>query len=106
VRDIVNIYDAVTGVLQQSLSPSETVTKIQASPDGSTLFFAHSSSVTMWDVQTGGLIHTFTTQLRVNDIAVSVSGITLHVAHPMALLRSGILAPKRSTKVSGIVNQL
>jgi WD40 repeat protein len=72
--DIVNIYDAVTGVLQQSLSPSETVTKIQASPDGSTLFFAHSSSVTMWDVQTGGLIHTFTTQSEVNDIAVSTSG--------------------------------
>ena len=59
--DIVNIYDAVTGVLQQSLSPSEAARKIQASPDGFTLFFAHSSSMTMWDVQTGGLIHTFTT---------------------------------------------
>jgi len=72
--DIVNIYDAVTGVLQQSLSASEPVTKIQASPDGSTLFFAHSSSVTMWDVQTGGLIRTFTTKYEVNDIAVSKSG--------------------------------
>jgi hypothetical protein len=70
----VNIYNAVTGVLQQSLSPLKPVTKIQASPDGSTLFFAHSSSVTMWDVQTGGLIHTFTTQPTVNDIAVSTSG--------------------------------
>ena len=69
-----NIYDAVTGILQQSLSPSEVVRKIQASPHGSTLFFAHSSSVTMWDVQTGGLIHTFTTQSEVNDIAVSTSG--------------------------------
>jgi len=73
-RDIVNIYNAVTGVLQQSLFPSEAITKIQASPDGTTLFFAHSSSVTMWDVQTGGLIHTFTTQPKVNDIAVSTSG--------------------------------
>jgi hypothetical protein len=73
-EDTVTIYDAVTGVLQQSLSPSEAVRKIQASPDGSTLFFAHSSSVTMWDVQTGGLIHTFTTQSEVNDIAVSTSG--------------------------------
>ena len=69
-----NIYDAVTGILQQSISPSETVTKIQTSPDGSTLFFAHSSSVTMWDIQTGGLIHTFTTQSGINDIAVSTSG--------------------------------
>jgi len=72
--DIVNIYDAVTGVLQQSLSPLEYVTKIQASLDGSTLFFAHSSLVTMWDVQTGGLVHTFTTKSGVNDIAVSTSG--------------------------------
>jgi WD40 repeat protein len=72
-EDIVNIYDAITGVLQQSLSPSEAVTKIQASPDGSTLFFAHSSSITMWDVQTGGLVHTFTTQSEVNNIAVSAS---------------------------------
>ena len=72
--DTVTIYDAVTGVLQQSISASEIVTKIQASPDGSTLFFAHSLSVTMWDVQTGGLIHTFTTLAEVNDIAVSASG--------------------------------
>ena len=72
--DIVNIYDAVTGVLQQSLCTSEPVTKIQASPDGSTLFFMHPSSVTMWDVQTGGIIHTFITKSRANDIAVSPSG--------------------------------
>ena len=72
--DIVNIYNAVTGVLQQSLSASEPVTKIQASLDGTTLFFAHSSSATMWDVQTGGLIHTFTTKSKVNDIAISTPG--------------------------------
>ena len=71
--NIVNIYDAVTGVLQQSLSSSEPVTKIQASPDGSTLFFAHSFSVTMWDVQTGGLVHTYVARSVVNDIAVSAS---------------------------------
>ena len=73
-EQIVEIYDAITGVLQQSLSASETVTKIQASPDRSTLFFAHELSVTMWDVQTGGLIHTFTTESQINDIAVSMVG--------------------------------
>ena len=73
-EEIVNIYDAVTFVLQQSLGIPETVTKIQGSPDGSTLFFAHSHSVTMWDVQTGGLTHTFTTQSEINDIAVSMTG--------------------------------
>jgi WD40 repeat protein len=73
-EDIVNIYDAVTFVLRQSLHTPETVTKIQGSPDGSTLFFVHSSSMTMWDVQTGGLTHTFTTKSEIKDVAVSVTG--------------------------------
>ena len=73
-EEIVNIYDAVTFILQQSLCASAAVTKIQDSPDGSVLFFAHSLSITMWDVQTGGLIHTFTTQSGINDIAISETG--------------------------------
>ena len=75
-EDTVNIYDAVTGVLRQFLCAPETVTHIHGSPDGSILFFGHPSSVTMWDVQTGGLIDTFTTQPRINDFAVS----TTHIA--------------------------
>lgn len=73
-ENIVNIYNAVTGVPIQSLYVPETVIKIQGSPDGSILFFSHSYSVTMWDVQTGGLIHTFATQSEINDIAVSTTG--------------------------------
>jgi hypothetical protein len=72
--DIVTIYDAVTFALRQSLHAPETVVKVQGSPDGSTLFFAHSHSVTMWDVQTGGLTHTFSAQPEVTDIAVSMVG--------------------------------
>ena len=72
--DIVNVYDAVTFALRQSLRAPESVTNIRASPDGSTLFFAHSCSVTMWDVQTGGLTHTFTTPSEINNIAVSTTG--------------------------------
>jgi hypothetical protein len=72
--DIMNIYNAVTFVLQQSLRAQETVTKIQGSPDGSTLFFAHFYSVTMWDVQTGGLTHTFTVLSEITAIAVSTTG--------------------------------
>ena len=79
-EDIMNIYDAVTGVLQQSICIPETATKIQGSPDGSTLVLAHSSSVTMWDVQTGGLIHTFATHSNVNDIAVSKTHIACGLA--------------------------
>jgi hypothetical protein len=73
-EDIVDIYDAVTFVLRQSLRAPETVTKILSSLDGSTLFFAHSYSITMWDVQTGGLTHNFTTQSEVTDIAISTTG--------------------------------
>ena len=73
-EDTVNIYNAVTFVLQQSLYTPEKVTKIQVSTDGSILFFAHSSSVSMWDMQTGGLIHTFTTKSKINDTAVSTTG--------------------------------
>ena len=74
-EDILNIYDAVTGVVQQSMHVPEKVVKIQSSPDGSILFLAHPSFITMWDVQTGGLIHTFNTQSKINDIAVSVTYI-------------------------------
>jgi hypothetical protein len=70
-EDIVDIYDAVTFVFQQSLRAPEAVAKIQGSPDESTLFFAHPHSITMWDVQTGGLTHTFTTRSEIADIAVS-----------------------------------
>jgi WD40 repeat protein len=72
--DIVYSYDAITFVLKQSLHAPEAVTKIQGTPDGSTLFFAHSYSVTMWDVQTGGLTHTFTTRSEITDVAVSTTG--------------------------------
>ena len=70
-----DIYYAVTGVLQQFLHVPQTVTKIQASPDGSILFFSHPLSVTMWDIQTGGLIHTFITESEVSSIAVSMAHI-------------------------------
>jgi hypothetical protein len=71
---IVNVYDAVTFVPRQSLPVPGIVTKILSSPDGSTLFFAHSHTTTMWDIQTGGLTHTFTALSKITDIAVSTKG--------------------------------
>ena len=73
-EDVVNIYDAVTFVLRQSICTPETAEKIHGSPHGSILFAVHSLSITMWDVQMGGLIHTFTTPSRINDAAVSTTG--------------------------------
>ena len=98
-EDLVNIYDAVTFVLQQSLCAPETVAKIQNSPDGSILFFAHSHSVTLWDVQTGGLIHTFTTQSKVNDIALSATGDCIACASSDGSVTSWNIHTKEEYKV-------
>ena len=73
-EDVVNIYDAVMFVLRQSICTLETAEKIHGSPHGSILFAVRSLSITMWDVQTGGLIYTFTTPSRINDAVVSTTG--------------------------------
>jgi len=72
----VNVYDAVTGVLKLSLNTPRQVTKAEGSPDGSVLFCAHQSTreITLWDMQTGGLVHTLTTAFEISDIAVSLNG--------------------------------
>jgi len=72
----VAIYDSVTGVLRLSLSPEHPVEAVTDSPDGSVLFCTHrrNHSITLWDIQTGGLIHTFTLKSQVNDTAISMKG--------------------------------
>ena len=71
----VSIYDSVTGVLKLSLSLADPPQAIRGSPDGSILFCAHKvPSITLWDMQTGGLIHTFHLQHNAEDIAISLKG--------------------------------
>ena len=71
----VGIYGSVTGVPRLSLTLADPVQTIQGSPDGSILFCAHKTpSITTWDMQTGGLIHTFSLQHNPEDIAVSSKG--------------------------------
>ena len=74
--DTVNVYDGVTGVLKFLLNAPRQVTKVESSPDGSVLFFAHQSAceITVWDTQTGGLIYTLSTDFEISDIAVSLKG--------------------------------
>ena len=72
---VVGIYDSVTGVLRLSLNFVDPAHAVRGSPDGSILFFAHRTpSITMWDTQTGGLIHTFVLEHNAEDIAVSLKG--------------------------------
>ena len=103
-ENIVGVYGVVTGVLKQSLCAPEPVAKIQHSPDGSILFLVHSSSVTMWDMQTGGHIHTFSMQSKISDIAVLQ--LPLHVALLMVLSHSGASSPVRGLNGFGVVIQL
>ena len=71
----VDIYDSVTGVLRMSLRLEDPVRALIGSPDGSILFCAHRTpSVTVWDMQTGGLIHTFHFGSITEDIGVSLNG--------------------------------
>jgi hypothetical protein len=73
--DTVGIYDSVTGVLRLSLSPGSPIQAMTGSPNGDILFCAHKTpSITVWDIQTGGLIHTFVLGWNPEDIAVSLKG--------------------------------
>ena len=71
----VGVYDSVTGVLKLSLNPVDPVQAIKGSPDGSVLFCTHQTpSITVWDMQTGGLIHPFASEWLAKEIAVSLRG--------------------------------
>ena len=72
----VGIYDSVTGVLRLSLSSPHPIQAMTGSPDGSTLSCTHqeSPSITLWDIQTGGLVHTFTLAAKATDTTISLSG--------------------------------
>ena len=80
----INVYDAVTGVLRLSLDAPQQATKAEGSSDGSVLFCAHECTreITLWDMQTGGLVHTFTTAFKISDIAVSMNGKYLASCSP------------------------
>ena len=71
----VAIYDSVTGVLRLSLTPVHPVQAMAGSPDGSMLFCTHKEPlITSWDIQTGGLVHTFVFKQDVESVAISPKG--------------------------------
>jgi len=72
----VDIYDSVTGAVRLSLRPLHPIQAMTGSPDGSTLICTHreNPSITLWDIQTGGFVHTFTLELEVKDTAISLNG--------------------------------
>ena len=81
--DGVMIYDAASGASRLSLTPVNPVKAVRGSPDGSVLFCAHlDNSITLWDIQTGGLIRTFIPMEEVQAIAVSLEGRFLACGFP------------------------
>ena len=72
----VHIYDSVTGVLRLSLRPEFPILEITGPPDGSLLVCTHKwhSFITLWDIQTGGLVHTFILKQVAKHTAVSLNG--------------------------------
>ena len=72
----VRIYDSVTGVLRLSLKPEFPVLEITGLPDGSLLVCTHSGRplITLWDIQTGGLVHAFILEREAKHTTVSLNG--------------------------------
>ena len=72
----VRIYDSVTGVLRLSLRPEFPILELTGLPDGSLLVCTHSGQpfITLWDIQTGGLVQTFILKEEVSHTAVSLKG--------------------------------
>jgi WD40 repeat protein len=72
----VRIYDSVTGVLRLSLRPEFPILEMTGLPDGSLLVCTHSGRpfITLWDIQTGGLVHTFILKGEAKRTTVSLKG--------------------------------
>ena len=100
----VSVYDSTTGALRVSLSPEYPTEAVRGSPDGSILFCTHraSPSITLWDIQTGGLIHTFALASQVNDTAVSLNGRYLSCGLPDGSIRVWEVAKRAECSAFGI----
>ena len=72
----VRIYDSVTGGLRLSLRPEFPVLEMTGLPDGSLLVCTHGGRplITLWDIQTGGLVHTFVLEREAQHTTVSLDG--------------------------------
>ena len=72
----VRIYDSVTGVLKLYLRPEFPIQELTGPADGSLLVCTHSGRpfITLWDIQTGGLVHTFILKGQARRTIVSLKG--------------------------------
>ena len=73
---MVRIYNSITGGLRLSLRPEFPILEMTGVPDGSLLVCTHSGRpvITLWDLQTGGLVQTFILKEEVKRTAVSLRG--------------------------------
>ena len=75
----VQIYDSATGVLRLSFRPELPILEMAGLPDGSILACTHEARhfITLWDIQTGGLVHTFILKGKAKRTTVSLNGCYL-----------------------------
>ena len=93
---IVGVYDSVTGAPRLILNPQNPVRTIRGSPDGSLLFCAHENpSITLWDIQTGGLVHTFVLKSKPETIAISSTGRYLACGLPNGSVKTWKVANRK-----------
>ena len=80
----VRIYDSVTGALRLSLTPELPILEMTGLPDGSLLVCTHSGRplITLWDIQTGGLVQTFILEGEARRTTVSLNGRYLACVGP------------------------
>jgi WD40 repeat protein len=78
IRDMVQIFDAITGVSEITLESPYDVTSLIFSPDGSLLASSAEDSIMLWDIQTGGLVRKLEGYTDfVRTLAFSPCGTTL-----------------------------
>ena len=64
------------GVLRLSFRPELPILEMAGLPDGSILACTHEARpfITLWDIQTGGLVHTFILKGKAKRATVSLNG--------------------------------
>ena len=98
----VEIYDSVTGALRLSLKPADRVQTVEGSTDGSMLFCVHEGpSISVWDIQTGGLVHTLTLDGGAGEIAICSEGRYIAYGMPDGSIKTGEILGRTESAAFG-----
>ena len=86
IDDAVRLWDVGTGELEAALWESQSVWSIAFSPDGTILASGNGEGITLWDVETHGMMGTLG-EGPVRSVAFSPDGALLASGHPNGKMR-------------------